>query len=72
AYFTPFDVDLLLAGPAADESTPVDIEIEYRTPAPAGEKRVLHSGPMRWIVGPDAGDGPGEVHASAALGRWPG
>lgn len=68
AYFTPFDEELLLAGPAVDDSTSVDLEIEYRTPALAGDKRVLQSGPMRWIAGPDSG----EVHASAALAEWPG
>lgn len=68
AYFTPFDEELLTAGQPVDDSTSIDIEIEYRTPAQAGEKRVLHSGPMRWIVGA----GSGEVHASAALPRWPG
>jgi acyl-ACP thioesterase len=70
AYFTPFDEELLLSGPVFDDPAPIDLEIEYRTPAQAGEKRVLHSGPMRWIVGP-AGSGPGEVHASAALAQWP-
>lgn len=70
AYFTPFDEELMLAGRAVDDATSVDIEIEYRTPAQAGAKRVLQSGPMRWIA--SAGDGPAEVHASAALARWPG
>lgn len=70
AYFTPFDEELLMAADPVDDTTSVDIEIEYRTPAQAGEKRVLHGGPMRWIA--SAGDGPVEVHASAALARWPG
>jgi len=67
AYFTPFDEELLLAGPEVDDSTSVDVEIEYRTPALAGAKRLLQSGPMRWIADPVSGD----VHASAALARWP-
>ncbi len=67
AYFTPFDEELLLAGPAVDDSAAVDVEVEYRTPAQAGEKRLLHSGPMRWIADPSSG----EVHASAALAQWP-
>ena len=70
AYFTPFDEELLLAGPAVDDWAAVDIEVEYRTPAQAGEKRVLHSGPMRWIAGTNDA-GATEVHASAALAQWP-
>ena len=70
AYFTPFDEELLLAGTAVDDTTAVDIEIEYRTPAQAGQKRVLHHGPMRWIASPE-GAGAREVHASAVLARWP-
>jgi len=69
AYFTPFDEELLTAGAPVDDSTAVDIEIEYRTPAQAGPKRILRSGPMRWIA--SAGDGSPEVHASAALAHWP-
>lgn len=70
AYLTPFDEELLLAGPAFDDSTVVDLEVEYRTPAQAGEKRVLHSGPMRWITSTDE-SGSIEVHASAVLAQWP-
>jgi acyl-ACP thioesterase len=70
AYFTPFDEELLLAGPAVDDWAAVDIEVEYRTPAQAGEKRLLHSGPMRWIAGTNEA-GATEVHASAALAKWP-
>jgi acyl-ACP thioesterase len=69
AYFTPFDEELLLAAAGLDDSTSVDIEIEYRSAAQAGEKRVLHSGPMRWITGADESR---ELHASAALAAWPG
>jgi acyl-ACP thioesterase len=69
AYFTPFDEELLLSGHALDAEEPIDIEIEYRNPAQAGEKRVLHSGPMRWIAG--MGADRAEIHASAALLRWP-
>ena len=70
AYFTPFDEELLLADEPTGEESPVDIEIEYRTPAQAGEKQVLQSGSMRWIAGSDAA-GAEEVHASAALLQWP-
>ena len=68
AYFTPFDDELLALGVGSeDEPEAVDLEIEYRTPAQAGDKRLLAAGPMRWIV-----DEAGEVNASAVLAVWPG
>jgi hypothetical protein len=50
----------LLAGPDLER---IDVEIEYRTPAQAGAKRVLSDGTYRWIVS----DGD-ELHASIRLG----
>jgi acyl-ACP thioesterase len=47
----------LIAGPEPEQ---IDAEIEFRTPSQPGEKRILASGPWRWIVS----DGD-EVHASA-------
>jgi acyl-ACP thioesterase len=67
AYLTPFD-DELLARPAGADPPGVDLEVEYRAPAQAGEKRLLAAGPMRWLVEPDRG----EVLASAMLAEWPG
>jgi acyl-ACP thioesterase len=55
AYWTPLEEELLTQ---ADPER-IDAELEYRTPAQAGSKRVLSRGDRRWIVG----DG-GEVHAS--------
>jgi acyl-ACP thioesterase len=55
AYWQPLEEELL-AGPEPER---IDVELEYRTPAQAGGKRVVSEGPWRWIVG-DAG----ELHAS--------
>lgn len=67
AYFTPFDDELLGPDGTRPEPPTVDLEIEYRAPAPAGDKRLLAAGPMRWVVDRDSG----EVHASALLVDWP-
>jgi acyl-ACP thioesterase len=66
AYFTPFDDELLGLGEAAAAVDSVDMEIEYRNPAQAGEMRMLSAGPMRWVV-----DAAGDVAASAVLADWP-
>ena len=68
AYFTPLDDELIVAVGAdhAREPAQIDVELEYRTPAQAGEKRWLSAGPMRWIADPESG----EVHASAVLSDW--
>jgi acyl-ACP thioesterase len=58
AYWAPLEEELL-AGPDPER---LDVELEYRTPAQPGTKRVLSAGDRRWIVG--AGD---EVHASMRL-----
>jgi acyl-ACP thioesterase len=42
----------------------IDVEIEYRTPAQPGDKRILHDGDRRWIV-----DADGQTHASIVIGR---
>jgi acyl-ACP thioesterase len=65
AFFTPFDDELLAVDPDG-QVVSVDLEIEYRTPAQAGEIRVLSDGRMRWLV-----DSVGEVCASAVLADWP-
>ena len=57
AYLQPLEEELLLGGAAELES--IDVEIEYRSPAQPGVKRVLREGARRWIINPD-----GEVHAS--------
>jgi acyl-ACP thioesterase len=51
--------DEFLVDPAP--STPVDIEIEHRSAAPAGAATVAHAGNMLWISAPEGG----EVYASA-------
>jgi acyl-ACP thioesterase len=58
AYWAPLEEELL-AGPDPER---LDVELEYRTPAQPGEKRVLRVGDRRWIVGSE-----GELHASFRL-----
>ena len=58
AYLTPIEEELL----QDSEPESVDVEIEYRAPAQAGEMRVLRHGARRWIVGPD-----GETYASIII-----
>ena len=60
AYWTPLEEELLSEPPPEPER--LDVELEYRTPAQPGDKRVLRSGDRRWIVGTD-----GELHASFHL-----
>ena len=62
AYWEPLEEELL----SGEEPARIDVELEYRTPAQAGPKRVLRDGDRRWIV--DAAD-PTEVHASLVLVR---
>jgi acyl-ACP thioesterase len=57
AYWTPLEEELLAE--AAPELERLDVELEYRTPAQPGDKRVLRAGDRRWIVGTE-----GELHAS--------
>jgi acyl-ACP thioesterase len=64
AYWVPIEDELLRSGDPAPEPEPerIDVEIEFRTPAQPGPKRVLRSGDRRWIVGVDD-----EVHATILL-----
>lgn len=55
AYWQPLEEEML----AAADPDRLDVEIEYRTPAQPGHKRVLTEGNHRWIVGDDE-----ELHAS--------
>src|SRR5438105_4911076 len=59
-YWLPLEEELL----AGLEPEAIDVEIEHRTPAQPGDKRVLCDGAWRWIVDP-----AGEVHASMLIGR---
>jgi acyl-ACP thioesterase len=62
AFWTPLDDELV----AADglEPTAVEAEIEYRSPAQPGSKRLLSDGDLRWLLDPvDAS----EVHTSMVL-----
>jgi acyl-ACP thioesterase len=59
AYWLPLEEELL----AGTEPERIDVEIEHRSPAQPGEKRVVRDGPWRWIVDPG-----GEVHASLFIG----
>jgi acyl-ACP thioesterase len=61
AYWTPLEEELL-SEPGAAEPQCLDAEIEYRTPAQAGEMQVVSDGSRRWILSP-----AGEVHASFLL-----
>jgi acyl-ACP thioesterase len=58
AYWQPVEEEFL----SDVEPERVDVEIEYRTPAQAGEKLLLREDSRRWIVGVD-----GEVHASVLV-----
>jgi acyl-ACP thioesterase len=58
AYWQPLEEELLMG---ADRER-IDAEIEYRSPAQPGSKRVVSNGSYRWIVGDD-----GELHASIRL-----
>jgi acyl-ACP thioesterase len=62
AYLTPLEEELLQDA----EPESIDIEIEYRSPAQAGEMRVLRNGARRWIVGSD-----GETYASIIIAPTP-
>jgi acyl-ACP thioesterase len=57
AYWAPLEEELL--GNTRADVDPIDVELEFRTPAQPGEKLVLREGDRRWIVDPD-----GETHAS--------
>jgi acyl-ACP thioesterase len=60
AYLQVLEEHLLLGEPA--EPGPLELEVEYRTPAHPGDKLVLVSGPRCWIAAAD-----GEVNAAAIL-----
>ncbi len=55
AYWQPLEEELL----ARPDPERIDVELEYRTPTQAGNKRLLSEGDRRWIVG-----AAGELHAS--------
>jgi acyl-ACP thioesterase len=59
AYWQPLEEELL----GGSDPEHLDVEIEYRSPAQPGAKRVVSNGGYRWIVG----DGE-ELHASIRLG----
>ena len=65
AYWQPLEEELLRGGDPDPER--LDAEIEYRTPAQPGAKRVVTAGDYRWIVGDE-----GELHASIRLGAGDG
>ncbi len=58
AYWQPLEEELL-AGPDPEA---LEAEIEYRTPAQAGTKRLRREGEWRWILDP-----AGAIHASMLL-----
>jgi acyl-ACP thioesterase len=58
AYWQPLEEELL----AGEDPPRIDAEVEFRTPAQPGEKRLLSHGSHRWIVSPE-----GEIHASILL-----
>jgi acyl-ACP thioesterase len=55
AYLQPLEEELL----QGEDLESIDVEIEYRSPAQAGDKLVLRQGARRWIISPG-----GETHAS--------
>jgi acyl-ACP thioesterase len=58
AYLQPLEEELL----GGEDLASIDVEIEYRSPAQAGEQLVLCRGARRWIVSPE-----GETHASLII-----
>lgn len=58
AYWHPVEEELL----SRPDTGPVDVEVEYRTPAQAGEKLLLRDGARRWIASSEE-----EIHASILL-----
>jgi acyl-ACP thioesterase len=61
AYWQPLEEELLSSG--GPDPEPIDVEVEFRTPAQPGEKAVVANGPRRWILDP-----AGDVHASLLIG----
>lgn len=59
AYWQPLEEELV----ERTNLDGIDVEIEYRTPAQPGDKKVLHDGDRRWIV-----DDDGQTHASIVIG----
>jgi acyl-ACP thioesterase len=57
-FLAPVEAEL-----AGAEPGPLELEVEFRAPAQAGDAVLLRSGGYRWITSPR-----GEVHASIALG----
>ena len=64
AYLQVLEEHILLDGDRAEPGS-LELEIEYRTPAQPGDKRVLMAEPRCWIAGAD-----GEVNAAAILLTW--
>ncbi len=58
SYLAPLEEEL-----SGGEPQRIELEIEYREPAHAGEVAILSAGSRRWIVGRE-----GAVHASMAIG----
>jgi acyl-ACP thioesterase len=58
AYLAPLEEELLRGG----DVDSLDVEIEFRTPAQPGDKRIVSDDGRRWILAED-----GEVHASIAI-----
>jgi acyl-ACP thioesterase len=59
AYLAPLEEELLKRD---GEPASIDVEIEYRSPAQAGDISVLRHGDRRWIVGPG-----GDTYASLII-----
>ncbi len=59
AYWAALEDELLDSDSGSAEPHTLDAEIEFRTPAQAGEMRLMRSGNRRWIARDD-----GELHAS--------
>ncbi len=58
AYLQPLEEELL----QGEDPEALDVEIEYRSPAQAGDKLVLRRDTRRWITSPD-----GDTHASLII-----
>ncbi len=65
AYWEPLEDELI--GRGNGEPTTIDAEVEFRAPAQPGPKRIVASGPRRWITDLDGE----EIYASAVLAQPP-
>ncbi len=64
AYWEPLEDELLRS---SREIAQIDAELEFRVPAQPGTKRILVSGPRRWITEPDGEEVYASTHVMSAV-----